>query len=614
MTTDRSIEDERRLERLLIAVRWLVAAFGAVQVGFVVRDSGGANRDFILPLGAALVIGLVIGNLLLTRALKTAVELRRLRTLGVVAFGLDAAAVLGLIWLASDGHADPVWVVGYLLPLEGAARWGIPGALLGAALFLGGEVAREFDIRAQAPRQQAGAPAIAFRAGMALVVGVVTGSFASSLRREAARAEERAREVEAAMARAEAAVIRERQARGEVAAFHAALLSEPERDRLEQTLQATAEAIARELGSASIGVLVREQGSAGEIAYAALGVHGDPGYLRRDLLSVVSDPVGGAAEEGRPILAGRDAVAPMLVRGEVVGALHERASEGPTPDEERLLVLARLADQLGLLLETARLRADQEDTVRRLRELDEMKTDFVAITSHELRTPLSGIRGFVDMLRRRGDELPAAEREEFLDIVLLQTDRLIGLVDDLLVVSRVEAGALTLTPEDTEVAPFLDRLVKALGEEAARIDIVAGEGAPTRIVVDDRRLAQVLTNLVHNAVKFSPAPSPVTLAWSAPAEGVVSFSVTDEGGGIDADELERIFDRFHQTERSIAHTEGFGLGLYITKLLTEAMGGWIDVASTVGEGTTFTVTLPASRTLPAPARSSVAARPGRTAS
>jgi signal transduction histidine kinase len=196
----------------------------------------------------------------------------------------------------------------------------------------------------------------------------------------------------------------------------------------------------------------------------------------------------------------------------------------------------------------------------------------------------------------------------------LQTDRLIGLVDDLLVVSRVEAGALTLTPEDTEVAPFLDRLVKALGEEAARIDIVAGEGAPTRIVVDDRRLAQVLTNLVHNAVKFSPAPSPVTLAWSAPAEGVVSFSVTDEGGGIDADELERIFDRFHQTERSIAHTEGFGLGLYITKLLTEAMGGWIDVASTVGEGTTFTVTLPASRTLPAPARSSVAARPGRTAS
>jgi signal transduction histidine kinase len=143
---------------------------------------------------------------------------------------------------------------------------------------------------------------------------------------------------------------------------------------------------------------------------------------------------------------------------------------------------------------------------------------------------------------------------------------------------------------------------------------VAGDDAPTHIVVDGRRLAQVLTNLLHNALKFSPEPAPVMLAWSAPAEGVVAFSVTDEGAGIDTQELERIFDRFHQTERSIAHTEGFGLGLYITKLLTEAMGGWIDVASAVGEGATFTVTLPASRSLPAPAKRSATVPSERTAS
>ncbi len=612
MSSSRSIDDARRLERLLIVVRWCVAAFGVVQVALAVRDP--RADGFALTLGAALVFGLLVGNLLLSHALPTAVDARRLRTLGAVAFGLDAAAILGLIWLASNGPADPVWVVGYLLPLEGAARWGLPGAVLGAALFLGGEVARELHLQETAPRRAVGAPVIAFRAVMALVVGAVAGAFASSFRREAARAEERAREVEAALGRAQDAAARERQARGEVAAFHAAILTEPDRDHLEETLQEMADAIAREIDARAIGLLVRRHGSAGEVAFEALGVHGDPGYLRRDLLPVASNPVGAAAGEGEPILAERDVVAPMRVRGDIVGALHERVAEGPAPDGERLRLLDRLADQLGLLLEAARLRADQEDTVRRLRELDEMKTDFVAITSHELRTPLSGIRGFVDMLRRRGDELSADEREEYLGIVMVQTDRLIGLVEDLLVVSRIEAGALTLDPEETDVAPFLDGVVRALGESGERVHVYAGDAAPDRVVVDPARLSQILTNLIHNAVKFSEETSDITVRWSTPVAGVVAFAVADEGRGIDPDELPRVFDRFHQTERSIAHSEGFGLGLYITKLLTEAMGGWIDVTSTLGEGTTFTVTLPVNRSLPEPARGPRAARPGRTAS
>jgi signal transduction histidine kinase len=144
--------------------------------------------------------------------------------------------------------------------------------------------------------------------------------------------------------------------------------------------------------------------------------------------------------------------------------------------------------------------------------------------------------------------------------------------------------------------------------------VTPGPDAPERIVVDPARLAQIITNLVHNALKFSPDTSTVTVTWSAPVEGVVAFSVTDEGAGIASEELERIFERFHQTERSMAHSEGVGLGLYITKLLTEAMGGWIDVGSTVGQGTTFTVTLPAIRNLPGPARAPQAARPGRTVS
>jgi signal transduction histidine kinase len=241
-----------------------------------------------------------------------------------------------------------------------------------------------------------------------------------------------------------------------------------------------------------------------------------------------------------------------------------------------------------LVLESARLRADQAATVQRLRELDEMKSDFVAITSHELRTPLSGIRGFVDMLRRRGSDLTIDQRDEYLSIVLTQTDRLIRLVEDLLVVSRVEAGKLSLEPTEVEVRQILEQVTNGLGKAAASVRIEEGTDAPVRMVADPNRLIQVLTNLVHNAV-------------------TVSFDVVDRGSGIPESEVDRVFERFHQRESSLTHTEGFGLGLYISKLLTEAMGGWIDVTSAAGEGSTFTVTLPSARTLPAPARPSAPA-------
>jgi len=608
------VDDRRRLERQLISLRWIVAAFGTAQVGFAIRDAT-EDPGFVLPLGAAIVIGLVVGNLLLTRALAGAEE-EGLATLGMVAFGLDATSLLGLIWIAADGAADPVWVLGYLLPLEGAVRWGLPGAMVGAGLFVGVEVLGEVTA---GPAERAGMPVLAFRTGMACVVAAVVGTFASSLRRAVAVADERAQEAEAAAGRAHAAAERERQARAEVAAFHAAVLVDPDQDHLRAPLQAAADAIARELSCGALGILVRRTGSAGEVGYVALGVFGDPGYFVDQVLPPASDPVAAAAEEGAPIGAGSDLVAPMRVRDRVVGAIHERTDvprpgTGTSPDADRLTLLSRLADQLGLVLESSRMRADQAATVARLRELDQMKSDFVAITSHELRTPLAGVRGFVDMLRRRGDGVTPAEREEYLDIVLLQTDRLIALVDDLLVVSKIEAGKLTLEPEDTDLPVFVDRFVRTFGEEAARVRARPAPGGPDWMLVDQRRLAQILTNLVHNALKFSPEDAPVDLFWDTSAEGTVSFHVRDRGAGIPPDERDRIFERFHQSENSIAHTQGFGLGLYITRQLTEAMGGWIQVRSAEGGGTTFSVTLPAARPMPAPARPSAAARSGRTAS
>jgi signal transduction histidine kinase len=277
------------------------------------------------------------------------------------------------------------------------------------------------------------------------------------------------------------------------------------------------------------------------------------------------------------------------------------------------VVAGLMARSLGREAERARDRAwVAEDAAERMRELDEMKSDFVAITSHELRTPLAAIRGFTNTLLRRMDQLSADEVREFLGIVDLQTDRLIKLVEDLLVVSRIEAGKLGFEPKRVDPPALLAGVVAGLGESAARVSVELADDVPA-FVADPNRLGQVLTNLTQNAVKFSPDDGPVTLSASIERgdDGeVLRFDVADRGVGIAPEEFERIFERFQQTESATTRkAEGTGLGLYITRRLVEAMDGSISVASEVGLGSTFTVRLPLRRS-PAPARPSEAVRAG----
>ena len=277
------------------------------------------------------------------------------------------------------------------------------------------------------------------------------------------------------------------------------------------------------------------------------------------------------------------------------------------------VVAGLMARSLRREAESARDRAWlAEQAAERMRELDEMKSDFVAITSHELRTPLAAIRGFTNTLLRRMDQLSTGEVREFLGIVDLQTERLIRLVEDLLVVSRIEAGELGFEPRPVEPRGLLDAVVAGLGDGAARVSVDVADDVPA-FVADPNRLGQVLTNLAQNALKFSPDDRPVTISASIEADGdaeVVRFDVVDHGVGIAPEEFGRIFERFQQTESaSTRKAEGTGLGLYITRRLVEAMDGAITLVSEVGHGSTFTVRLPLRRSS-APARPSEAARAG----
>jgi signal transduction histidine kinase len=607
----RDLEQARRLELQLARLRWAGAGFAAVvAIVEAMRDAGA--RPLAGPFAASLAVAVVVGNALIVVGAHRANTPSQVRALGVLAFSLDTVAALGLVWITARAPADPAWVLAYLLPLEGAVRYGVAGALAPLPLIVASEVVREAWLDSSFVLYRFQPTAVAFRVGMAAVIAIVAGLFASSMRREAERARERTRLAEDEALRAEAAARRESEARRDLVAFHTAILAGVAAADAAEGIQAIAEAVGRELGCEALGILLVEPTDVGADRLVAAGVWGTPGYERGTRFVQGTGPID-LDELSRPELRTDppEAVVPLRAGEETIGILHERSTG--SLDRERLLLLGRLADQISLVVQASSLRIHQEETVQRLRELDEMKSDFVAITSHELRTPLSAIRGFVDSLARRMDQLSPEETKEFLDIIRSQTDRLIRLVEDLLLASRIEAGRLTLVPEAMPTAALLAHIRQGVGEAADRVEIV-DEGMPGELVVDAQRLTQILTNLLVNALRYAPADDRILLGAAERSPGTVTFTVTDRGPGIPAEEQERIFERFHQSESSSSHAEGAGLGLYIAKQLTEAMGGWISVTSTPGEGATFAVTIPSNRGLLVPAPLSGVGRSGRTAS
>jgi signal transduction histidine kinase len=597
----RDLEQARDLELALVRLRWLFVAYGVVQTVVEAVDPHGPT--FAATLGAVVTIGLALGNIAFGRLARRTANRSELRWIGAMAFVLDTVVILVWVWIAANEPSDPEWVIAYLLPIEGAVRYGLPGAFAPLPILLVSEFAREVALAGRFPGYRFSGPALAFRVGMAAVIALVAGLFASSLGRERDRATERTAEAEQAAALAEEAARREAEARRDLSAFHTAILAGVATEDPTAGMQAIAEAVGHELGCESLGVLLLEPDENGIEQLVAAGVFGDPGYRRGTRFVSGSEPFGTAPDFSRPHLREdrSEAEIPLRAGERVIGILHERASATGGLDRDRMLLLGRLADQVSLVIQATRLRARQEETLVRLRELDELKSDFVAITSHELRTPLTAVRGFVDALRRRQDELSRDEVQEYLSIIHLQTDRLIRLVEDLLLISRIEAGKLTFVPETIATGELLVGVRQGLGELADRVTVIEEPAMPAELVVDPQRLIQVLTNLLMNALKFSPPDKPVHFAAGSYSTGTVTFSIRDRGPGIPPAELDIIFDRFHQTGSAAAHSEGAGLGLYIARQLTRAMGGWISVESEAGHGATFSVTIPTSRNLEVPA-------------
>jgi signal transduction histidine kinase len=253
-------------------------------------------------------------------------------------------------------------------------------------------------------------------------------------------------------------------------------------------------------------------------------------------------------------------------------------------------VPVRSRDELGRLTRTF------NEMTARLRAARQTQQDFVANVSHELRTPLTAVKGLVETLREGAVDDPEV-RDRFLETMEDETDRLIRLVNDLLVLSRADSEALNLQAEQVDLQALVrataERLVPRAEARNVRITVQSTLTEPPVARADPDRLQQVLVNLLDNAIKYSLPGGEVTVHLGESPVGMARMQVRDEGIGIPAEELARIGERFYRADRARSRAEGgSGLGLAIAQALVEAHGGQLWLESEEGQGTQVTFTLP----------------------
>jgi signal transduction histidine kinase len=388
---------------------------------------------------------------------------------------------------------------------------------------------------------------------------------------------------------------------------------------LETTLQSFVASVADAIGAPLVAIVLKTDDrlevaathGAGSLAHSFRRAIADRG--REVLSSPTSGPLAMAMASGEPVVVQeirsdpryerfRDEVIGMGLLSSVIvplrretrsiGALTVYFDRRGAVDLDDVALLASYADQIALSILRALAHEQEREVAARLRETDDLKTEFVATLSHELRTPLTATKGMLDLLNSKWDRFDDRQRQDLISDAATNAERLARLVDQVFDFTRLERATIELATETRNLESEISRLVKRLRPLLTRHKVEIQIPAAMRATFDPSALEHVVSNLLTNAVKFSPPGSQITITAKADGTEVI-VSVRDEGVGIPLTEHEQIFDYLFQGgRRQAAGSEGAGIGLSLVRSYVQLLGGRVWVDSKPDAGSTFHFTLP----------------------
>jgi signal transduction histidine kinase len=599
MTPD--VDRLRETERWIAWVRLAAVPFAIVEVGLLSTDYPPGYESWAWATTGLLAVA-GVGFYLLSRAEAFARAPRRIGLLGLT---VDTIIVAAFVLIYQYEIGSPVNQLFFVLLVEAAVRYGIRGGLLMplaiAPLLALAEWWRES--RFDNPPHGYQPDHVVFPWGLLTLTGMIVGWLVDRLRQKTATSE--AQVVEAELLRDELG----RRADVLEAATRCARALSSSLD-----LDEAFEAFIRELRGFvpfdRMAIVLEEAGAAQVMAVAGIGAEvvfsrGSRQPVGETLLSEIlrtgqpvyrEDMTDARYSEEREFgeLGLRCRIAAPLLHGPrafgMISLVRREAKAFNTQELELVALLGRL---VASAVQNIRAYEAEHSTVEELRRLSALRADFVSLVSHELRAPMASVVGSTQTLRQRWRELSPDQRESFLALIGSETERLAGLVGDVLDTSRIDAGTFTYRFADVDLGALVRDSVAGVSLAQDEVSVVADVHGELPSVRGDRdRLQQVLTNLLDNAVKYSPAGEEVTVN-AFQQDSRVRIEVSDRGPGVPADQQRVIFEKFGRGHTAGSPGKpGTGLGLFIARSIAEAHGGVVEVSSAPNEGATFTLSLP----------------------
>ena len=591
------LQRQRDLERWIAWIRLAAVGFAVVQVAIGKDYPGGYEAR---AWAATAVLG--VGSLVLFALARRTWGPQGQKALGLAAVAFDFAAVSAFVLIYSFERAGPIRQLLFLPLIEGAVRYGIPGAFvltaLSAPVIAASESLRENRFSIRGYRYDY----VTLQLGIELLMGLIVAWLLLRLERQTDVAESRAAEAERFRdqlgRRADVLEAANRCAR--------ALSSSLE---LERAFEAFIREVRGLMPFDRMAIVLGESGVAQVMAVAGAGsdevlpagsgapIHGtlleeilrtNQTIYRRDMTAA------DYPEEDEFLALGLHCrlATPLLQGARSIGMLSLVRREVDAFSEEEIELAGLLGRLVASAVQNIRAYGAERKTVEELRRLSALRADFVSLVSHELRTPMAAVIGAARTLQQRWRELSPEHRESFLDLIAGETNRLADLIGDVLDTSRIEAGTFSFRFAEVDLGRLVTDAVATAQVSQDEVQLRADVRAPLpEIRGDGERLRQVLTNLIDNAIKYSPAGAEVEVR-AYQEDGLVRIDVRDSGPGIAKDDQKLIFEKFGRVTGSGATRPGTGLGLFIARSIAEAHGGALDVDSAPDQGSTFTLELP----------------------